>query len=84
MALLTSPDAVPEALRFVVRALLLAKDRAMDESELLGLVAPPGLVESMSSITSNADAGLEDETDRKQAAPPSPPSPSSPSGRSTW
>src|SRR4051812_16829760 len=65
MALLTSPDAVPEALRFVVRALLLSKDRSIEENELLGLVAPPGLVESMSSIASDVDAGLEDESDKK-------------------
>lgn len=65
MALLTSPDAVPEAMRFVVRALMLSKDRSYGETELLALLAPPGLVESMSAITPDTESGADDEGDLK-------------------
>jgi hypothetical protein len=65
MALLISPDAVPEAMRFVVRALMLSKDRSYEEAELLALLAPPGLVESMTTIASDPESGADDEGDLK-------------------
>jgi hypothetical protein len=47
MPLLNPPDVLPEAMRFIVRALL-ASDGSLVEDELLRLVAPLGLVEAMS------------------------------------
>jgi hypothetical protein len=50
MALLNPPDAVPEAMRFLVRAILAHPRDECSREELLALVAPEGLVEAMSSI----------------------------------
>jgi hypothetical protein len=47
MALLNPPDALPEAMRFLLRALLALREPDADRSELVGLVAPPGLREAM-------------------------------------
>jgi hypothetical protein len=61
MALLNPPDILPEAMRFLVRALLAVPDQELDRTELLSLVAPRGLTEAMDSIaTADADpAGLD-------------------------
>ncbi|MGC4957776.1 hypothetical protein ACLQ2P_31645 [Actinomadura citrea] len=50
MALLNPPDILPEAMRFLVRALLALRESEVDRDELLGLVAPPGLTEAMGSV----------------------------------
>ncbi|HEX7303983.1 protein DpdG [Lentzea sp.] len=47
MALLTPPDILPEAMRFLVRGLLTLKEGEADRDELIDLVAPSGLVEAM-------------------------------------
>lgn len=56
MALLTSPDMLPEAMRFLLRALLLFGRDGVPREELLNLVAPPGLVEAMKSLGGDAEA----------------------------
>jgi hypothetical protein len=53
MALLTSPDALPEAMRYLMRALLSCPDARCDRAELLLLVAPHGLKEAMTTLTRN-------------------------------
>jgi hypothetical protein len=55
MALLNPPDILPEAMRFLTRALLAHRQATCSEEELLSLVAPQGLVEAMKSIGSDAD-----------------------------
>jgi hypothetical protein len=55
MALLNPPDILPEAMRFLVRALLAAADQELDRSELVNLVAPRGLTEAMDSIATADD-----------------------------
>lgn len=55
MALLTSPDVLPEAMRFLVRALLLFGPDGIERAELLDLVAPSGLVEAMQSLGGDAE-----------------------------
>jgi hypothetical protein len=50
MALLTNPDILPEAMRFIVRTLLATPDQELDRSDLVSLVAPRGLTEAMDSI----------------------------------
>ena len=55
MALLNPPDAVPEAMRFLLRALLAQAKGTCDREYLIGLVAPDGLVEAMTSIGAGAD-----------------------------
>ena len=55
MALLNPPDILPEAMRFLVRALLAAHDQELDRSELVSLVAPRGLTEAMDSIAAADD-----------------------------
>ena len=50
MALLNPPDILPEAMRFLVRALLAVREQELDRSELISLVAPRGLTEAMNSI----------------------------------
>jgi hypothetical protein len=47
MALLNPPDALPEAMRFLLRALLALREPDVDRDQLVGLVAPPGLREAM-------------------------------------
>jgi hypothetical protein len=54
MALLTPPDILPEAIRFLVRALVALREPEIDRDELVGLVAPRGLTEAMKSIASDA------------------------------
>ncbi len=57
MALLNPPDILPEAMRFLVRALLASRDQELDRSVLVSLVAPRGLTEAMDSIAAT-DADL--------------------------
>lgn len=40
MALLNPPDILPEAMRYLVRALLALRAPRVDRDELIGLVAP--------------------------------------------
>jgi hypothetical protein len=55
MALLNPPDILPEAMRFLVRALLATQDQELDRSVLVSLVAPRGLTEAMKSIAADDD-----------------------------
>jgi hypothetical protein len=55
MALLNPPDIIPEAMRYLVRALLALRQSHADRDDLVGLVAPPGLTEAMSSLAAAAD-----------------------------
>ncbi|MGW5054360.1 hypothetical protein [Actinokineospora sp. NPDC004072] len=64
MALLMSPDILPEAMRFLVRALLALKGHEADRDELLALVAPPGLAEAMKNL--EADIAIEDDGGRPE------------------
>lgn len=64
MALLTSPDILPEAMRFLVRGLLVFKGGEADRDELVDLIAPRGLVEAMMSL--GGDAPSEDDDDEEQ------------------
>ena len=64
MALLNPPDILPEAMRFLVRALLAVRDQELDRSELISLVAPRGLTEAMDSIAAgDADLSAADPDD---------------------
>lgn len=65
MALLTSPDILPEAMRFLVRAIL-ALSNEVDRDELIELVAPAGLVEAIKSLGSAAESVSDEETDLKK------------------
>lgn len=55
MALLNPPNILPEAMRFLVRATVATKGRA-SRSELVELVAPFGLAETMSGLHLGDDA----------------------------
>lgn len=50
MPLLNPPDVLPEAMRFLLRALLAAPDRALPEETLVTLVAPAGMAEAMKTL----------------------------------
>jgi hypothetical protein len=64
MPLLTSPDILPEAMRFLVRALLAAPAQQIESAELVRLVAPPGLKEAMDSVTADdTESSAEDADD---------------------
>jgi hypothetical protein len=66
MALLNPPDILPEAMHFLVRALLAAPDQELDRSDLISLVAPRGLTEAMDSIAAvDADPSGIDPDDLK-------------------
>lgn len=54
MALLNPPDILPEAMRYLVRALLALRQPHADRDELIGLVAPRGLTEAMDFVTADA------------------------------
>jgi hypothetical protein len=62
MALLNPPDILPEAMRFLVRALLALRQPHADRADLIGLIAPAGLTEAMASLGSDA-------TDTAEAEP---------------
>ncbi len=64
MALLNPPDILPEAMRFLFRALLGAREAELERSELISLVAPRGLTEAMNSIAAgDADLSAADPDD---------------------
>jgi hypothetical protein len=65
MALLNPPDILPEAMRYLVRALLALRQSHADQDELIGLVAPSGLTEAMKSLAADA-------TDTTDAEPEDP------------
>jgi hypothetical protein len=50
VALLNSPDMLPEAMRFLVRALLAVGGGPVPRQELLNLVSPPGLGAAMEQL----------------------------------
>lgn len=49
MALLNPPNVLPEAMRFIARAVIATKGRA-SEAELLDMIAPAGMSEAMSDL----------------------------------
>jgi hypothetical protein len=55
MALLNPPDALPEAMRFLLRVVVAHPHNECTRDKLISLVAPEGLSESMASI----DAGID-------------------------
>ena len=59
MALLNPPDVVPEAMRFLLRAVLAFPSATCAQEDLLALVAPSGLVEAMSAIGTSIGDGEE-------------------------
>jgi hypothetical protein len=63
MTLLNPPDIIPEAMRYLVRALLALRQPRADRDELTGLVAPLGLSEAMSAITADPDDTADAEPD---------------------
>jgi hypothetical protein len=63
MALLNPPDILPEAMRYLVRALLALRQPYADRDELIGLISPPGLAEAMGAITSDPDDTTDAEPD---------------------
>ena len=65
MPLLNPPDILPEAMRFLVRALVSSPGRQLSREELLALVAPTGLVEAMDSLGGDAEELSGDESDLK-------------------
>lgn len=66
MALLTPPDILPEAMRFLVRCLLTLKGGEVDREELIDLVAPPGLVEAMKTLGTEVASDEGDESDDEE------------------
>ncbi len=64
MALLTPPDILPEAMRFLLRAVLAHPKARSEKLALLTLVAPEGLVEAMKPLDSDRD----DESDGEDTA----------------
>jgi hypothetical protein len=63
MALLNPPDILPEAMRYLVRALLALRQPQADRDELVGLVAPRGLTEAMESLAVGAAETADSESD---------------------
>ena len=85
MALLNPPDILPEAMRFLVRALLASRDQELDRSVLVGLVAPRGLTEAMDSIAAtDADLSGIDPDDLKTGGASSPGDRSTGCAHSAW
>jgi hypothetical protein len=64
MALLNPPDILPEAMRCIVRAMLALPGDEVDREELISLVAPAGLAETMKAL--NRDS--EDDDDEKEGS----------------
>jgi hypothetical protein len=64
MALLTPPDILPEAMRFLLRALLAHRGARCAKPDLLALVAPEGLTEVMRPL----DSGKDEESDADETA----------------
>lgn len=63
MALLNPPDILPEAMRYLVRALLALRQPQADRDELVGMIAPPGLTEAMESLSAGVADTAEAEPD---------------------
>jgi hypothetical protein len=63
MALLNPPDILPDAMRYLVRALLALRQPQADRDELVGMIAPPGLTEAMESLASDSADAAEAEPD---------------------
>jgi hypothetical protein len=61
MPLLNPPDILPEAMRFLLRALLARPDRSAPAETLLGLVAPAGMAEAMKALGAGDEAEEGDE-----------------------
>jgi hypothetical protein len=68
MALLNPPDIVPEAMRYLIRALLAVPGKAAPEAELKDLVAPPGLAEAMTAVRAEDDEEPTSEDEREVKA----------------
>ena len=85
MALLTPPDFLPEAMRFLVRALLALREPEIDRDELIGVVAPRGLTEAMDSVATGAvDLSDADPDDLRTGGSLSPEPPSTHCGCLAW
>lgn len=63
MALLNPPDILPEAMRFIVRAMLALPSGEVDREELISLVAPAGLAETMTDMGRDSEE-IDDEEER--------------------
>lgn len=63
MALLNPPDILPEAMRFIIRAILGLADDGVKREELLSIVAPTGLIEAMDAMGKDAESLPGDESD---------------------
>jgi hypothetical protein len=63
MALLNPPDILPEAMRFIVRAMLALPGGEVDREELMSLVAPAGLAETMTAMGRDSE-DVDDEEER--------------------
>jgi hypothetical protein len=61
--LLNPPDIMPEAMRFLLRAILAHKGATCDEEDLVALVAPAGLAEVLRPLD-----GRDIDTDREETA----------------
>lgn len=57
MTLLNPPDILPEAMRFLLRAVLSCQGSRCEKQALLALVAPVGLAEAMRAIDRDGDEG---------------------------
>ncbi|MBS2963834.1 hypothetical protein KGA66_12305 [Actinocrinis puniceicyclus] len=65
MKLLNPPDIMPEAMRFLLRAVLAHKDATCDREELLALVAPAGLAEVLRPLDGR---DTDTDSDREETA----------------
>lgn len=63
MALLTPPDILPEAMRFLVRAVLAIPGHEVEKRELVSMVAPAGLVEAMDAMGRDVESEPDEESD---------------------
>ncbi len=64
MPLLNPPDILPEAMRFLLRAVLAHQGGRCTKAALLALVAPEGLAEAMRPL----DSDKEDDSDGENTA----------------
>jgi hypothetical protein len=64
MAVLNPPDIVPEAMRYLIRALLMVPGKPLAEDELIDLVAPAGMAEAMTA-GGDEDLGPSDGDERE-------------------
>lgn len=67
MPLLNPPDVIPEAMRFLVRAILAVPGKQVERNELIAMVAPAGLVEAMKALGRDTEPDAdEDDADPKK------------------